>query len=732
MSKTIIISNRLPVKILRKENSLGFKPSEGGLATGLGSIYKEGNNLWLGWPGMFIDKKEEQNFVTEELRKESMHPVFLSKREIRDFYEGFSNATLWPTFHYFNQYAIYKKSWWDAYQRVNQKFCQVVFEIAEPGDRIWVHDYQLLLLPQMLRQKIDNCLIGFFQHIPFSSYEVFRLLPWRKSILQGMLGADLIGFHTYDDARHFLSSVNRLVGISDTNGQLEIGDRYALVDAFPMGIDYKKYASAAISEETQQNEKIFRKSLGNQKLVLSIDRLDYSKGIPQKLLAFEQLLEKKPELQGSISLVMIVVPSRHHVQRYRELKEEIDELSGRINSRFSTIEWRPIHYFYRAFPLDQLSALYHMADIALITPMRDGMNLVAKEYVASKTDQKGVLILSEMAGASKELSDAIIINPNDADEMVQALERAIVMPEDEQRNHMQRMQHMVKLYDIHNWVELFIDRLNYIYEKQKSYATKPLNETAVREISERYGKSAKCLFVFDLDETFVPSGEFPLPRRLDEETFQVIKELSEVEKNKVVCVTGTDSETAERWFDGLRVDLIAEHGIWNKSYGESWNALENISSEWKYDIFPVLEHFVKRTPGSFIEEKDFSLVWHYRKVETGLGEIRTRELSEHLKYLVSNMNLNVIEGNMTMEIKSSLINKGRAVRRWLEQNAPDFIFAFGSINTSEDIFKALPVNAFKVKLGRGHSTNANYHILKKDEIFDLFRMLAFTKAFNLN
>ena len=328
--------------------------------------------------------------------------------------------------------------------------------------------------------------------------------------------------------------------------------------------------------------------------------------------------------------------------------------------------------------------------------------------------------------------DAIIINPNDADEMVQALERAIVMPVDEQRNHMQRMQHMVKLYDIHNWVELFIDRLNYIYEKQKSYATKPLNETAVREISERYGKSAKSLFVFDLDETFVPSGEFPLPRRLDEETFQVIKELSEVEKNKVVCVTSTDSETAERWFDGLRVDLIAEHGIWNKSYGESWNALENISSEWKYDIFPVLEHFVKRTPGSFIEEKDFSLVWHYRKVETGLGEIRTRELSEHLKYLVSNMNLNVIEGNMTMEIKSSLINKGRAVRRWLEQNAPDFIFAFGSINTSEDIFKALPVNAFKVKLGRGHSTNANYHILKKDEIFDLFRMLAFTKAFNLN
>jgi trehalose 6-phosphate synthase/phosphatase len=732
MGKTIIVSNRLPVKIQRKDDMLVFTPSEGGIATGLGSIYKEGNNLWVGWPGMFINDEEERDFVITELQKESMFPVFLTKNEIRAYYEGFSNATLWPTFHYFNEYVVYNKSYWEAYQKANAKFCEVIGMVAKPGDTIWVHDYQLLLLPGMLRKKIEHCLIGFFQHIPFPSFEVFRMLPWRKSLLDGMLGADLIGFHTYDDMRHFLNSVNRIVGTSDTNGQLEIDNRYVLVDAFPMGIDYKKYSKNVLTEEVQQKEKIFRESLGKQKLVLSIDRLDYSKGIPQKLTAFERLLEKRPSLQGNISLVMIVVPSRDHVPRYKELKEEIDEIVGRINSSLSTLEWRPIYYFYRSFPLDHLSALYHMADIALITPMRDGMNLVAKEYVASKADKKGVLILSEMAGASKELSDAILINPNDNEAIVAALEEAIDMSEEDQLRLMKSMQNVVRLYDIHNWVELFLDRLNYISEKQKSFSSLPVDEIIIREMMQKYHHAKSRLIFLDLDESMLISDNFPFPSQLDRNIHKMLKTIIASNKNKVVCISGADTKTMEIWFDGLQVDLVAEHGMWTRKWGQPWQTFDDISNEWKYDIFPALEHFVKRTPGSFIEEKDFSLVWHYRKAETGLGAMRNRELTEHLKFLVSNMDLNVVEENMVVEIKSSLINKGRAVKRWLEEHNAQFVFALGGNNSSEDFMKILPSNAYSIKIGRSHTTHAKYMLLKKELIREIFQMMALTKEYNLN
>lgn len=728
MGKTIIISNRLPVTIL-KESSLTFKPSEGGLATGLGSVYKQGNNLWVGWPGTFLDESEKE-FVLNELRKDSMYPVYLTETEIRDFYEGFSNATLWPTFHYFNQYAVYNPVFWEAYKKVNEKFCNVALDVIESGDTIWVHDYQLFLLPQMLRERISDCLIGFFQHIPFPSYEVFRLLPWRKHVLEGMLGADLIGFHTYDDARHFLSSTNRIVGVGDTHGLLEVNNRYVLVDAFPMGIDYQKYEQNVYSEETQLNEKLFRRSLGVQKLALSIDRLDYSKGIPQKLLAYERFLEKNPDLQGEISLVMIVVPSRHHIKRYKELKEEIDEISGRINARFSTLQWRPIHYFYRSFPIDQLSALYHMADIALITPMRDGMNLVAKEYVASKTDSTGVLILSEMAGASKELSDAIIINPNDNDAILEALEKAISMPSEEKKQRMDNMRRIVRQYNIHNWVELFLDRLHYIGQKQKSITTRALNDDISKEMLKNYWFASTRLIIVDIDESLLISDTNK--PQLNEEVIQVLNTIARIKQNKLICVSGTDCKTMETWFKQIPADLIAEHGMWMRKYGARWQTLESVSCEWKYEILPTLEHFVKRTPGSFIEEKDFSLVWRYRKVEPGLGEQRSRELLEHLKYVVSNMNLNVLQESMSIEIKSSLINKGRAVRKWLEENFAEFTFVYGGSPSSEDIFMILPEDAYSVKDNCSVATYARFNILNKEAIFDIFRMMAPSREYNLN
>ncbi|MEM7110587.1 MAG: bifunctional alpha,alpha-trehalose-phosphate synthase (UDP-forming)/trehalose-phosphatase, partial [Bacteroidota bacterium] len=414
MGRTIIVSNRLPVRVIQSDDGeLRYKPSEGGLATGLGSVYKQGDNIWVGWPGIHFHSAKQEKEATAKLKAENMKPVNLTEEEIELYYEGFSNETLWPTFHYFNQNALYKKSYWQAYEKVNHKFCKEVVASADPDDTIWIHDYQLLLLPGLIREHLPEVSIGFFLHIPFPSFEVFRLLPWRRQLLDGVLGSDLIGFHTYDDMRHFLSAVSRICFISNQHGQLNKEGRTVEVDSFPMGIDYDKYANSSASPETLSREVKYRTSLGGQKLMLSIDRLDYSKGIPARLEIFDLFFQKYPQYIGKVSLMMVVVPSRDTVDQYKDLKVEVDLLVGRINGKYGSVNWTPIHYFYRSFALNDLSAFYRMADVALVTPMRDGMNLVCKEYVASRLDKKGVLILSEMAGASKELSEAIIVNPND-------------------------------------------------------------------------------------------------------------------------------------------------------------------------------------------------------------------------------------------------------------------------------------------------------------------------------
>ncbi len=722
MPKTIIVSNRLPLRVTVKERKMDFNPSEGGLATGLGSIYKEGNNLWLGWPGIAVKKDDNKKEVTERLKKDNMRPVFLTEQEIEDYYEGFSNETLWPNFHYFNQYCVYNDQFWDAYQKVNLKFAKEIIAVADPGDKIWIHDYQLLLLPQMVRERLPESSIGFFLHIPFPSYESFRILPWRREILNGMLGADFLGFHTYDDMRHFLSSVNRLAGYGNAQGQVSVGGRKVLADALPMGIDYDKYAETAAAPETLERQVRYRTSLGDQKFILSIDRLDYSKGIPQRLKAFELFLEEHPEFLEKVSILMIVVPSRDQVGKYKELKEEIDLLVGRINGNYARLNWTPIHYFYRSFPLNALSAFYRMAHVALVTPMRDGMNLVCKEYIASRLDKKGVLILSEMAGSAKELSDAILINPNDLGQLVKAIHQALTMPEDQQVKHMEVMQKSLKRYNIHHWVNLFMERLDFIKSEQKGLITRILDKKSQNELLKSF-KGAKSKLIFlDYDGTLIPFQGDPKEARPDKELKDLISKLSQLNNARIVIISGRDKETLTEWFSDYKVDIIAEHGVWLREAGKKWGTVTALEDDWKKDIKEVLEDYVNRTPGSFVEEKDYSLVWHYRKVETGLGELRTRELNSHLNYLAKNKNLQVLEGDKVVEIKSSEVNKGRAALSWLSKFKSEFVLAVGDDWTDEDTFMVMPSDAYTIKVGSTQSA-AKFSIESYKEVRGLLKML---------
>ncbi|MEM6524283.1 MAG: bifunctional alpha,alpha-trehalose-phosphate synthase (UDP-forming)/trehalose-phosphatase [Bacteroidota bacterium] len=723
MGRTIIVSNRLPVKVIQQDNGeLEYKASEGGLATGLGSVYKQGDNIWVGWPGIYFDSTDQEKEATEKLKTENMKPVSLTEEEIELYYEGFSNETLWPTFHYFNQNALYKKSYWQAYERVNHKFCEEVVASANPDDTIWIHDYQLLLLPGLIREHLPEVSIGFFLHIPFPSFEVFRLLPWRRQLLDGVLGSDLIGFHTYDDMRHFLSAVSRICFISNQHGQLNKDGRTVEVDSFPMGIDYDKYANSSASPETLSREVKYRTSLGGQKLMLSIDRLDYSKGIPARLEIFDLFLEKYPEYVGKVSIMMVVVPSRDTVDQYKDLKEEIDLLVGRINGKYGSVNWTPIHYFYRSFPLNDLSAFYRMADVALVTPMRDGMNLVCKEYVASRLDKRGVLILSEMAGASKELSEAIIVNPNDKHHVRDAIKRALEMTEEEQMRHMEIMQASLKRYNIHHWVNLFMERLRDVFDKQQKMTTKVLDKATQEKLLKDYAKSKNRLLFLDYDGTLSSFTPDPQSAGPDEELYNILQELTTQENTNVVVISGRDKNTLSEWLGAHDLEFVAEHGVWVKKRDEDWKTSDTLDNSWKDDIRPVLDIYVNKTPGSFIEEKDYSLVWHYRKVETGLGELRSREIISHLKYLAVNMNLQVLEGNMVVEIKNLEVNKGKAAGRWINEVKPDFVLALGDDATDEDTFKAMPESAYTVKVGDIHSA-ARYSIQDPAAVRRLLREL---------
>ncbi|WP_165585772.1 bifunctional alpha,alpha-trehalose-phosphate synthase (UDP-forming)/trehalose-phosphatase [Pedobacter nototheniae] len=728
--KTVIISNRLPVKIIEENDEYTFIPSEGGLATGLGDVYKTGNSIWIGWPGIDVPE-ERQEEVKQKLAKLNLYPVFLTQEEINLFYEGFSNEVLWPVFHYLVTYAHYEQSYWDCYKSVNEKFANAALKVLDQEDKIWIQDYQLLLLPGILRNQLPEATIGFFQHIPFPSYEIFRLIPWREELLNGLIGADLIGFHTYDDVRHFISTATRLLPVNSSSNVLNSNERQIVVEAFPMGIDFNKFSSLASQQDVKDKVKSFREGKENVKIILSIDRLDYSKGILERLKALEILLQMHPEYVGKIELNMIVVPSRDTVPQYKDLKEQIDQFVGNLNARYRSLNWIPVNYFYRSFPIETLSAFYSAADICLVTPMRDGMNLVSKEYVASRNNEDGILILSEMAGASKELTDALIVNPNNLGDIMEAIVAALKMPLDEQKQRMKLMRNIVEKFNVKHWVNNFILRLNEVKDSQKSLITKHAVNTVNEVISAKYNTTKNRVLFLDYDGTLVGFSGNIDDASPDEELYDLLKKLTADDANHIVIISGRRHETLEKWFGHVKVDLIAEHGAWQKTYNDKWNSLPLLTDQWKQEIKALLETYTDRTPGSFIEEKSYSLVWHYRKAEEGLGELRANEIVSHMRVLAADKGLQLMPGNKVIEFKNMEVNKGKAALNWLYDKTPDFILALGDDHTDEDIFKALPNGAFTIKVGNNLS-EAKYYLNDFNEVRKLLGSLINTKKALIN
>lgn len=718
MNRLIIASNRLPIKISKTTDGMKATPSEGGLATGLKSYHKGNNSVWIGWPGVIPETKKEEITVSNLLEREQCLPVFLTEELIENYYDGFSNATLWPLFHYFTEFTEFKDVYWQAYKTVNELFAEAVIENAGEGDSVWVHDYQLLLLPNILREKRPDLHIGFFLHIPFPSYELIRVLPWREEIIAGILGADLIGFHTYDYARHFISSVKRLLGYDVEFNQIKLENRQVSIDVFPMGIDYEKFEKHAlevqskpIQERSKEHQDIdrFLLSMPNRKLILSIDRLDYTKGIPERLKAFRYFLQKYPEYHEQVSLIMLTVPSRTDVEQYQNLKNEVDVLVGNINGEFGTLNWNPVIYFYRSVPFESLIELYSSADVALLTPLRDGMNLVAKEYIASKVNHKGVLILSEMAGASKELGEALAVNPNNIESTADAIFKALTMTDEEREKSIFTMQKRIKRYDIHKWASEFVKALEKTAEKQSDYHAKKISVKLKNSIATDFAKAKSKVLFLDYDGTLQRFFGNPQAAVPDADLYKLLDRVIKTENTKLILISGRDKETFNRWFGEKEYTLIAEHGAWKRERGAEWMERKPVHSEWKENILPVLESYVDRTPGSLIEEKTYSLVWHYRRADIELGALRALELVHDISNLIINQDLEILEGSKVIEVKVSGINKGTAASEFLYNNAADFVMAIGDDWTDEFLFKELPEEAHTIKVGSGNSV-AKYYV----------------------
>ena len=484
--RLVIAAYRLPFKFSKTKNGYKTVQNSGGLVSAILALsenFRKRSNqainnkiVWAGIADNLPENFSSANFENEQF---DIAPVNISQKLNDLFYGGFCNDLIWPLFHYFPSFSVFNYEYYQAYEKANSIFCDEIVKIIKPGDFIWVHDYQLLLLPEMIKKKVPDATIGFFLHIPFPSFEIFRILPrtWRGAIINGMLGADLVGFHTNDYTQHFIKCVKRTTGFECHENLIYTPDKLVKADAFPIGIDYDKFNTACLNKEVLIEKQKIKRSLNNQKLIFSVDRLDYSKGLLLRLKGYETFLEKYPKWHSSVVFNMVVVPSRVHIEKYKSMKKEIESTIGRINGKYSSLEWRPIIYQYKSLSFNELVALYDLSDVGLITPLRDGMNLVAKEYVACQAENKGVLILSEMAGAAAELNEAIIINPSDNIEMAEAIHNALEMGTEEKHMRLERMQNRISSYNVFTWAYDFFNQAFDTKKQQKSMNVKLLSKT---------------------------------------------------------------------------------------------------------------------------------------------------------------------------------------------------------------------------------------------------------------
>ena len=721
--RLLIVSNRLPVSVpSRPGKDLRLRPSPGGLATGLRPWHKQSGGLWIGWPGDGGAAEPEWIEMAQQLREQGFVAVQLSKDHVDRYYHGFANRVLWPVFHYLIDRVPADAAGWQAYREVNDSFAEVVASHYQAGDTIWIHDYQLMLLPALLRTRLPRARIGFFLHIPFPSSEVFRTLPWRREILKGLLGADLIGFHTHAYLRHFVGSLLHVDGVELDVDRLSHDDRETKLGTFPMGIDAAHFAELAQESDVRAEAEAIRRDAGGRRILLGIDRLDYTKGIPRRLQAVKRLLEAEPGLADRIRYIQVAVPSREGVDTYRQFRRELEESVGQINGAFGTLRSAPIHYVHRTVSMRQLVALYCAADVMLVTPLRDGMNLVSKEFVASRVDGDGALVLSEFAGAAAELDGALVVNPYDIEGIAANIQRALTMSPEERQGRMRTLRQRVLGHDVHAWAKKFLDDL----EAARPAATVvdlSAPEPALLTVLAEARAAGRLRLLLDYDGTLVPIARSPAFAAPDDELLAMLEQLAARPDLTVEIISGRPREILDAWFGTLPVSLWAEHGFWHRRTPERvWHPAATLPTQWPNRVLPILEEFTVATPGSQIEMKSASIAWHYRGANREFAARQAHELRMLLGDALSNQPLEVLEGRKVIEIRLRGVSKARAAHALLDESQPGTVVAIGDDHTDEELFRALPPSAITVAVGR-RPTAAKYRVENHHGVRQLLRRL---------
>lgn len=702
MRRPILVANRLPVTI-------GVDPdtgqqtlthSVGGLVTGLRPLHESSGGLWVGYPGA-----EPDDDVRRQLTEHNLVPVELDPQDYEDYYEGYSNDAIWPLFHYFTEFGSFVPEQFEAYRRVNQRFADVICDLAEPGDAVWVHDYHLMLLPRMLRDRGLDVRIGFFLHIPFPADETFRILPQRVEILRGLLGADLIGMHTYDYTYNYLRSVRRILGIESQAGTVRMRDHNVRVEAHPLGIDTAEFQEKAYSQNAERFLTQLKRTIGDRQVILGVDRLDYTKGLLLKLQAFERLLERSPRWAERVLFMQLAVPTRAGIDTYQDLKSEVERRVSEINGIYGSPLLSPINYLYQTVTQEELCALYRVADVCFVSPVRDGLNLVAKEYVVCRDDGGGALVISEFAGAVSELGEALRVNPWDIEGTADQLERALEMSLGERNERMMPMHSRVIQNDVHRWVRDFMSSLEETEAVQTGSPPMLQSSVLAESLANDFRTAGASLVMLDYDGSlreFVDRYEDAMPT---DEILEILRDYGERSDVKVFINSGRDHQTLGEWFDDCPIDLIAEHGAWMKGAGEKeWRLLGVLDTSWKSDVLGLLEDYVGRTPGSRIEEKETALAWHYRQTEETLGNWQALELVSVLENSLRGQPVQVLHGAKVVEIRQQGLTKARAYDLVIDQFGPfDFELATGDDRTDEDLFVHVGTNVHTVKIGSGNS-----------------------------
>lgn len=703
MQSLIVVSNRLPVTVGRT-----IEKSSGGMVSALEGLGDNYDFQWIGWAGGVVESPRRREEISAELRQRfNFTALFLSREDAQDYYAGFSNSSLWPLLHYMPSKMRYRKRWAASYRAVNQRFAKAVLERAHDGDVVWIQDYHLMLLPAMLRRERPEMTIGFFLHTPFPSYEVFRCHPDREELLEGMLGADRIGFHTFGYLRHFRSTVLRLLG---TESKIDVIPRESNptgIGVYPIGINAGKFRAGLKTAACAKYRAALEEAYEGKKIVLSVERLDYTKGVLRRLEAVERFLAETG--RTDVVFISVCVPSREGVPEYQQLRRAVEVKVSQINGKHSTLEDIPAHFIHRPVTFEELCALYAVADVAIVTPLVDGMNLVAKEFLLCQQKDAGALVLSEFAGAAQELPHAYLVNPYDTRQIRNALRDALDAPVEDRRRRIAPMKERVSKYDARFWAASFIEALRTPLPKApEMLRTRPLSLEAV---SAHLSGERKALFL-DYDGTLaefrkrpedaVPTGAlghllFLLGRRRDLEVF---------------LVGGRSREEMERWFSGYRLHLVAEHGYcWRDRDSRRWVRLApDADLSWKEQIRDYLKLYAGLTPGAFLEEKTASLVWHYAAADPEFGLWKAHQLVSELQEMLSNLPVEIRHGRQIVEVGSMHVSKGAAVVRLMAEKNLDAVLCAGDDETDETMFRLSDARIASVRIGQAGDTAAGFRI----------------------